>query len=250
MGVGEALAAARTAAGQTIEDVSRATRIRGELLRRIERDDFEGCGGSVYARGHVRAIATHLGTDPAPLLADFDREHGVQEAPAAREIFEREVVAMPDRKGPNWTAAMAVMAGVLLLVALVSLFNTSPDGGGPQARAFITPTPTATAAPPASAQPTQDSLAGRIPGDGVSLRVTMVNTKSYVTVRADGKMVYQGLMTFPAQRDFTAKRLIRVVIGNAAAVSLVVNGQDLGSPGGPGDVSRLEFGPGDPNAAG
>jgi cytoskeleton protein RodZ len=50
--------------------------------------------------------------------------------------------------------------------------------------------------------------------------------------------------------DFTAKKTIHLVIGNAAAVQLVVNGRDLGSPGRPGEVVRLDFGPGDPTAAG
>jgi hypothetical protein len=38
------------------------------------------------------------------------------------------------------------------------------------------------------------------------------------------------------------------VIGNAGAVDLRVNGTDLGSPGGSGEVVRLEFGPGDPGS--
>lgn len=250
MGVGAALAAAREASGQTIDDVSRATRIRGELLRNIERDDFSGCGGNVYARGHIRAIATHLGLDSAAMVAEFDEAHGVSTGPAARDIFEHEVVAMPERTGPNWTAAMAVMAGVLLLVALVSLFNSDPTGSGVEARPVTTTSPTPTAQPSPSAATTPGPLAGRVPGDGVLMRVSIVNTKSWVTVKADGKTVFQGLMSMGDRKDFTAKRLINVVLGNAGAVRLVVNGRDLGAPGGSGDVVRLNFTPGDPANAG
>lgn len=249
MGIGAILATARTDAGQTVEDVSRATRIRGELIRRIEDDDFSGCGGAVYARGHIRAIANHVGVDPAPLVAEFDRLHGGA-APAVREVFEHEVLAMPERKGPNWTAAMAVAAAVLLVVALVSLFNTNDGTGVDQARALTSPTPTPTVALPAPPAHTPDALAGQIPGSGVFLRVKVINTKSYVTVRADGKLLFQGLMTAPSQRDFTGKKAIHLVIGNAAAVDLVVNGRDLGSPGRPGEVVRLDFGPGDPASSG
>ncbi|HEU0132091.1 MAG TPA: RodZ domain-containing protein [Mycobacteriales bacterium] len=248
MSIGEALATARADAGYTVEDVSRATRIRGELLRRIEADDFAGCGGAVYARGHIRSIATHVGLDPAPLLAEYDRVHGT-DAPAARQIFEHEVVAKPARTGPNWTAAMAVMAGVLLLIGLVSVF--SPNGspaGTPDALPLTTATPSPTVAPPVATQ--TPAIAGQIPGSGVFLRVKIVNTRSYVTVKADGKTAFQGLMTFPAQQDFSAKKTIHLVIGNAAAVTLVVNGRDLGSPGRPGEVVRLDFGPGDPANAG
>ena len=251
MGVGEALAAAREATGQTIEDVSRATRIRGELLRRIEADDFSGCGGNIYARGHVRSIANYLGADADELVKEFDRTHGVPAAPAPSEIFEHEVIAMPDRKGPNWTAAMATMAGVLLIVALVSLFNSSPTQT-PSASPVTSSSPTPTPEPSASneAPETPGPLAGHIPGNGVAMRLKVVNSRSYVTVRLDGKTVFQGLLTAGAQKDYTAKRLINVVIGNAGAVQLIVNGQDLGSPGRPGEVVRLNFGPDDPANAG
>ena len=250
MGVGETLAAAREEAGRSVEDVSRSTRIRAELIRRIEAGDYEACGGAVYARGHIRSMAASLGLDPAPFLADFDRENGgTVAAPVAREIFEREVVSMPARSGPNWTAAMAVTAAVLLIVALVSLFNTNgtpPDDPGVRALTSSTPSPSPVVKP--SASPTQDTIAGQVPGSGVFLRVKIVNTRSYVTVRADGKTLFQGLMEFPSQKDFTGKKAIQVVIGNAAATQLVVNGRDLGSPGRPGQVVRLNFGPGDPTA--
>jgi hypothetical protein len=245
MSIGEALATARQDAGRSVEDVSRATRIRGELVRRIEADDFSACGGDVYARGHIRAIAAHLGIDPAPLVAEFDRTHGVK-APAAREIFEHEVIAKPERTGPNWTAAMAVTAALLLVVALVSLFNNGARTPGVAAKPLTSSSPTPTAPPRSS--PSPDALAGQVRGSGVFLRVKVVNTRSWVTVGADGKTSFQGLLTAPVTRDFTAKKTIHLVIGNAGAVQLVVNGRDLGSPGRPGEVVRLDFGPGDPAA--
>ena len=250
MGVGGTLAAAREAAGQTVDDVSRATRIRGELIRRIEADDFDGCGGLVYARGHVRAIASHLGMDAAELVAEFDRVHGVPEAPGAREIFEHEVVAMPERTGPNWTAAMAVTAGVLLIVALVSLFNSNPAPSDPLARVLTSNSPTPSPQATPTTQTTPGPIAGRLPGDGVSMMLTIAESRSWVTVRADGKVLYQGILNAGDRREFTAKRTLGVVLGNAGVVRLVVNGQDLGTPGRVGQVVRLTFTPDDPGAAG
>ena len=63
-------------------------------------------GGDVYARGHIRTLAKAVHLDPAPLLAQYDAEHGGRPAPTpAAPLFEAERIR-PERRGPNWTAAM------------------------------------------------------------------------------------------------------------------------------------------------
>jgi Helix-turn-helix domain len=73
--IGGALAEARSEAGLTVDQVSQRTRIRATIIRAIERDDYDVCGGHFYARGHIRAIARVVGTDPAPLIEQYDTAH-------------------------------------------------------------------------------------------------------------------------------------------------------------------------------
>src|SRR5262249_59059617 len=73
--IGETLAQARHQAGLTLAQVSKQTRIRETIIRKIEADDFSECGGDFYARGHIRAIAKAVGTDPEPLIQDYDTDH-------------------------------------------------------------------------------------------------------------------------------------------------------------------------------
>jgi transcriptional regulator with XRE-family HTH domain len=96
--IGPALAAARTEAGLTIEDVSDRTRIRRTIISDIERDDYSSCGGDFYARGHIRAIAKVVGTDPVPLIEKYD-------ADAARAAAPAGPVTGPDPK--TWWRATA-----------------------------------------------------------------------------------------------------------------------------------------------
>ena len=72
MPIGSALAGARQKAGLTVTQVSQQTRLRETIIRSIESDDYSRCGGDFYARGHIRAIARAVGTDPAPLIREFD----------------------------------------------------------------------------------------------------------------------------------------------------------------------------------
>ncbi len=72
MGIGGALAEARSEAGLTVTQVSERTRIRETIIRGIEHDDYSACGGDYYARGHIRAIARVVGADPVPLIEEYD----------------------------------------------------------------------------------------------------------------------------------------------------------------------------------
>jgi len=75
VGIGGALTEARTEAGLTVAQVSERTRIRETIIRGIEHDDYSACGGNYYARGHIRAIARVVGTDPVPLIEEYDAAH-------------------------------------------------------------------------------------------------------------------------------------------------------------------------------
>jgi transcriptional regulator with XRE-family HTH domain len=99
VGIGGALAEARTEAGLTIAQVSERTRIRETIIRSIELDDYSACGGDYYARGHIRAIARVVGTDPVPLIKEYDAAHMPPEGGAA------ELAAGTDGHGwrfPGW----------------------------------------------------------------------------------------------------------------------------------------------------
>ena len=64
MSAGQMLNAARTARGMSLEDLAQVTKLRASILAAMEDDDFSHCGGLVYARGQLRAMAPVLGLDP------------------------------------------------------------------------------------------------------------------------------------------------------------------------------------------
>ena len=72
MTVGETLTEARYQAGLSVDELSERTRIRGTVIRSIEQDDFEACGGDLYVRGYVRAIAVAVGIDAQSLIREYD----------------------------------------------------------------------------------------------------------------------------------------------------------------------------------
>jgi cytoskeletal protein RodZ len=81
MSAGQMLAAAREAAGLSLDDVAHATKLRASILAAMEDDDFSHCGGTVYARGQLRTIAPVVGLDPDELVAAFDRGRAAERRP-------------------------------------------------------------------------------------------------------------------------------------------------------------------------
>jgi len=242
--VGETLARAREACGLSVEDVSAQTRIRGGLIRQIEADDFNGCGGAVYARGHLRSLAKVIGIDPEELLAEFDRSHADEPAPALVPVpaVDPHEAARAERKQPNWAAAMAVALVVICVLAGVSLLgnrhsssnNTAGRSTGPSA-------PPATSAPSSTppASPPPGSVA-RVRTDQAIALVRVTSDRTWMSVSTlSGRLLFQGLLASGDQKLFKDAHGLRLVIGNAPAVDLVANGHDLGSPKSQGNVAHV-----------
>jgi hypothetical protein len=94
--VGESLSQARYQAGLTVDELSERTKIRATVIRSIEADDYEACGGDLYVRGYVRAIAGAVGVDAQGLIRDYDRERVHQSRDADATMFDLPAVAPPD----------------------------------------------------------------------------------------------------------------------------------------------------------
>ena len=246
MSIGETLAQAREKAGLTVDDVAARTRLRRTLVSNIERDDYTLCGGDFYSRGHLRNIAVVVGIDPEPLIAKYDRTYAESAAPRASDVFESETAARPERTGPNWTAAMAAALVLVLGYAVVTAFT----GEEPSRRRTVAgPDTTATTSPstsPPAPSPSESAVA-QVPRDKVTV---VLRAKGASWVRAtsrNDKELFEGLVEDESM-TFTDRSLVRLVLGNAGAVSLTVNGQQIGSPGRTGQVARVEFTRADPSS--
>jgi cytoskeleton protein RodZ len=252
--VGEELSRARQERRLTVDDIAADTRIRATLIRAIEDDNFAPCGGSVYARGHIRSIARIVGIDPAPLLAEFDQGHeGAAPAPltlASATPTDHQAVARSERHGPNWAAAMVAVLVLVVIAAAVPFLtrhhsSTAPPasnaGSSPVApRHSATPSakPSTTSSPPPSAT-------AQLNTNEASMLIRTTHDTTWMSVKTvNNKVLFEGLLTAGHQKLFTSKHGLTFTIGNAPAVDVVVNGHDIGSPPSSGNVSRGTVSPG------
>jgi cytoskeletal protein RodZ len=249
--IGRTLAEARRAAKLTVDEVSAATRVRVPIVHAIEEDDFSRCGGDFYARGHLRALARAVGADGEALVARYDAIHGtapVQISPVAAMDAKR-IRAASSR--PNWTVAMLVaIAAVVLLIGynLVAGKPGKESVGSASAPLSSTAAPASPSVQPPAPAPSVAPIAAA-PADKVTVKLVAEGGTSWVSaLDGDGKSLFQNNLDEGKDQTFTDPKQIKLVIGNAAAVHLYVNGKDLGPAGKDGQVVHLTYTPGDPQA--
>ncbi|MFD3548973.1 helix-turn-helix domain-containing protein [Streptomyces sp. NPDC058655] len=258
--IGTALKKARIAAGLTVDEVSSTTRVRIPIVHAIEEDDFTRCGGDVYARGHIRTLARAVFLDPEPLIQSYDAARGGRPAPTpAAPMFEAERIR-PERQRPNWTAAM-----VAAIVAVIGFVGFTAFGGGddkasrtPVAEGSASPQPAPKqsggkqlAAPSKTPQAPKpepsDSAIAAAPKDLVTVVLTADTGESWISAKDhSGRLLFDGTLARGESKTFTDKESVDLVLGDAGAVKLFVNGKEIKDDFRPGQVERLTYTKEDP----
>ncbi|MEU8675012.1 helix-turn-helix domain-containing protein [Streptomyces sp. NPDC048560] len=252
--IGRVLQQTRIAAGLTVEEVSGSTRVRIPIVHAIEEDDFSRCGGDVYARGHIRTLARAVGIDPDPLVAQYDDEHGGRPVPTpAAPLFEAERIRSEPRR-PNWTAAM--VAAIVVVVGFVGFTLFSSEDERPSTAQVAegstadktTPKPTTTKPSDPKPVPSESAIAAA-PRDKVTVKLSAVQGKSWISAKDhNGRLLFDGLLLQGQSKTFQDKERIDLVLGDAGAIELFVNGKKVQDRFEPGQVERLSYTKGDPEA--
>jgi cytoskeletal protein RodZ len=159
--IGEALAEARRQAGLTVTEVSQRTRIREPIITGIEGDDYSACGGDFYARGHIRSIAQAVGTDPEPLVREYDAARLGPEGLAEDVTEPVAAIRMPERRLLSWITLLGLvlivglgfvayrfLAGSADATSAAPSARADPVTHGPTSAGRADPTPTSTPTTP------------------------------------------------------------------------------------------------------
>jgi cytoskeletal protein RodZ len=222
--IGDTLAEARRQSGLTVTQVSERTRIRETIIRGIEQSDFSACGGDFYARGHIRSIAAVVGLDPAPLIQEYDEEHGPPAAIRAADVFEPAApLRIKERRSLNWSVAM-ILALLVVIGYGVYHFVAAGSGGSGTKAAAVAPRATTThsAAPkPTTAAP---SPTPTVPSD-VVIQLTAVEDCWVFLTNDKGDTIYSGVVPAGSTQSWKETQAVNLRLGNPEGVVLEINGK-------------------------
>ena len=229
---------AREAAGLSLEQISALTNIRPGVIKDLENNSVELCGGIAYARGHIRSIVSAINQKtPKSFKVDADLLVAQMEAAQAEDgrkiidrLAENNVADKPkEKKRMKFGTLASISAAVLSIgfVAQIAINNVSA------VNSEVIPVN-------ATNQVIEQEITKTL--TGVNLVVTGVSGKSWLGLtNADGEQVFNGQISSGQVATFSDPQLIKAVIGNAGAVKLNLNGSDLGVAGADGEVVRLDF---------
>ncbi|MDQ3619468.1 MAG: DUF4115 domain-containing protein [Actinomycetota bacterium] len=247
--MGAYLRATRRRRRVSIERAAEETRIRPDFLMRMESDEFDFLAPA-YVRGFLRSYARFLGLNADPLMEEFDRRFGrapsdtaqiaametgtAKSARVQHRRRSRSYVPKERKSFSSWT--VAAMLALLVIVGLAAIGLAQGDGDDPDDNVAATesaePSPSSEASlePSPSPSPTE-TLALE---DGIELQVVAATGDCWVSVSSDGSPTASFSGTIPAgsTETFNAEDEMTVILGFPDGVELVVNGTNVGSPGG------------------
>jgi cytoskeleton protein RodZ len=258
--VGRVLEKTRKDKGLTLEEVERATKIRKRYLVGLEREDYRVLPDAVYARGFLKTYANYLGLDGEELSREFEdrrrprRERGLSYGAPNRSEFDRplinpsEVGADRRRRSISDTTLLTVLAAFLALAAVVGALyyvgrgvqisgenpaasQSSKDQGAQGSK------PEGSRAPEVGGSEKDAGAGGSEPRpDSLTVAVSVGGSASWLSILVDGTLAYEQIAQPGFSQTFEAQRRISIRTGNAGAVGVEVNGQDLGKLGESGEV--------------
>jgi cytoskeleton protein RodZ len=239
-GIGARLRGAREKRGLTILQAAEKLHVDARVLEALEAGNIAALGAPVYARGHLRRYAELLGEPPPELHAAY----AAAAAPDLTRIPHRE----PDRESSLVLPAVVVLcvfAAVGLLWWLLTLPGVKPQPvAPPPAGAAAEAAPTAEAPVAATGQALQPGAVEAPAGTrlaaatapaaapGEARLALKFSDASWVEVYdAGGRRLLEGLGVPDSARTLSGAPPLRVVLGNAPAVGLQLNGRPVALDG-------------------
>lgn len=263
--LGEILREARIARNASFEAASKDTKIHVNILKSMESDDFKSLG-ALYAKSFLKLYAEYLGLDKQEAALLLAAQLGApaaaapkpvkvarEEKPASAQIPAsiQKPVAIPkvysvQKPALDPKLVIAVVVSVFVVFGIVK-YVKHRKAQPPQAKKTETPK---VAAAKTSAKPSPPAMPKVvtvkkpaekiIPGTSVAkdteklILVLRSKNKTYLQVKRDGKIVFQGNFAKGLAEKWEAKEKIELWIGDAGSVQLELNGRLLEKIGRPG----------------
>jgi cytoskeletal protein RodZ len=239
----ERLKRERELRGISLQQISEETRIGVRFLEALEEDRLDVIPGEFYRRSYLRAYTRYLGLDEDRALNvyDFSRKDRSPQM-AANDESQAEAQAAPLPSWAKWAGAVLVLALPVFLILRSMPAPTMESEPLAAAPTHPVPPPAESPTSPVEGSATfelSSPFASESPRDSGKLRLVLsVEESCWLEIAADGEVVISGLKDQGFQQEVTALRELRLWLGNAGGVKLLLNDRPAIPLGRPGQVRK------------
>ena len=247
MSTGERLRRARLDAGKTLDQVAAETKIQPWILEAIERDDLSRVPGGVFIRGYLTAVARAVRVNPSEVLTAYSLET------APPPVIPPVPTPAPDpNEGPTTPLWQYVAIVAMVLAAAVLSRNMTRSTSEVATAPAPPPSATASGAPapspaPAVGLPTASgataTTGATTPANAPLVVQLHANEEVWIEADADGERKVYRLIQRGQELRLEGQQKIRLLVGDAAAVSYTINGKPGRPLGGTGVVRQFVVSP-------
>jgi cytoskeletal protein RodZ len=264
--VGRTLALERIRQGLDLEEIAEYTKIAVRTLKHIEQDEFESLPGVIFARNFVRQYAECLRMDPVAMVEQFNREQQMPEpqftVPEARFHVPNMRPGVVGRVFDNNTVSAFVTFVLTIVVCAAAYYSYEywqarrQAAHEPVAAATVRSAPATTpgnqqtvAKPPenpapATPEPAPLDSPAVAPGTGGNVHVVVsADEPCWTQITADGKVLFAGTLSSGETKMVNASAVVSVRAGNAGAIKLKLNGNDVAPIGPKGQIRVVTLTP-------
>ncbi|MGB9682504.1 MAG: helix-turn-helix domain-containing protein [bacterium] len=232
--LGDILKERREALNLSIKEVADATKLKKSIIVALENGDYRELPEPVYIRGFLKLYALVLGLDYRELSLLLDKE--LESAGKVEKEYEEE-------KRNLFLPLLTLIIVIGVVVSIFYFLSLRRQLQNPK----ILGQP-----PPISnpiQQPVQGSSQSSSPEGAKKIepikKEVVVDIEgldySWLRVTVDNNKVFEGFINKGDHFEWKGVDRIKIRIGNAGGVSVIVNGQDLGVLGKRGEVLEREF---------
>ncbi len=252
--IGETLRRERLRQGLDLQQVSQSTKIGTRMLQAMEADDLSKLPGGVFTRSFIKQYAIALGMDASalePELRALRVEGDEGSRPEARRSgISAGIPTFPSFSDsgsePNSLLISAIWVVIALLFCGGVYYVMNRDTGTAKAQQTITPRQLEKPVESAPAPQPDDAPAAKTPavappGTGPVQVVLSASEPTWISVAADGKSAYIGVLKPNEKKEISAAEKVKVVAGNAGGLEISLNGKPLDPVGPRGQVRVVEL---------
>ena len=258
---GSKLREARERRGISLRQIANGTKISMSVLEALERNDISRLPGGIFGRGFVRSYAIEVGLDPEATIRDFITQFPHDSVTAGHATSEQsednEALESSRRMASTLLRLIAISVPIVGIVVYVgTAARRAPPRATPPPAVVTTPEPAAAASAvtPLSAPAPRVSPAGPaidtpppVPPSAelaATDRFTVglsVTRSCWVSAIVDGRRAIERLLRAGEQQTLEVHRELVLTAGDAAALTMTLNGAAAKPLGRSGQVVTTRF---------